>query len=168
MINLLLAPLGGWLYRLRGMNKDDVPALLRSRLARRMAYSACVGAATVPVLGVYACLVPFLAYLGVVIGHGSYFPGGGPKIDNESTRWLTKSPMSEAMKMWGMSLTGLMMTVPIGILIWVVSDPLLGLFVGLSGFLKGAVYFTPGIDTEKAEAVWGITSVLSIGLLSLL
>ena len=172
----ILALAGGVAYRWRGMNSADVPRLLCHRWARRalvvgfLALAALVAGA--PHFWPLAALA--LALPGLVIGHGSYFPGGGPKVDDELTAQVVRfffrgRPLTEPAKAFGMMLTGLAITVPLSFI------PGVSVWYALAGILKPVSYLTPyaiemhlrrrGYEhTAISELVWGaaMTGVLAM------
>jgi hypothetical protein len=179
LLPIIFSIMGAFTYRWRGMNGNSFPAIVEPRIVRRGLYATAVGLAMIPLLELWAVLVPPLAYFGIVVGHGSYFPrrywpcSMQENIDNEVFKWITakiKSPMDEKTRFIGMALTGVSMTAPIGILTSVVFDPLVGLMVAILGCLKAVVYFVPSTewDTEKAEWAWGAVSVGGLSCLAIL
>lgn len=162
---LILGGLGAYMNRLRGMNENDVPVIFKSQVFRRILLGLIIGTsawATTLFSLALAWIVPVVAivsYFGIVIGHGSYFsrPNGPPNVDNELFAPLTRliaNPLNEQARFVGMALTGLTITIPVGLL-----GTYLGIFAittfCLFGFLKAVVYFIGDGNTERAEYLWG-------------
>lgn len=143
---------------------------------RRLSVAACIGvAAAAAGVGLWAVPITLAVWPGVVVGHGSYFPGGGPKVDNERfapiTRALFGSPLGEAGKAFGMLLTGLSVSVPAAAVLALAGVPG-ALWYALAGVAKPVAYLAPypfrralaGGDffdghTGVAELLWGFAAV---------
>jgi hypothetical protein len=166
---------GAITYRWRTMPADHFPPFLQPRWTRRTLFAAvlALAAATAPLPWPYFLAIPLAALPGTLIGHRSYFPGGGVRLDNEPFSFMTcwiylESPPSligEAGKALGMTLTGLTLTVPIALVLFLADASWWYAGVGL---LKAVAYQIPyrmGMrnKTEVAEFLWG---GLAAGLLA--
>lgn len=177
ILMVALTVFGSFLYRWRGMNSNDVPAILRSRQMRRISVGLVIGVSVWVMLTNVASLemlwiiplVTVLTFIGIIIGHGSYFPrnDGSVNEDNEVFAFLTKliaNPLNERARFIGMALTGIAVTLPAAIGVYIalmlmydvvstVAIIALVLFA-LSGLLKAVAYWkTP--DTERGEFATG-------------
>lgn len=146
------------------------------KFVRRAVLAICIGAgAYVCGAGGWSILAAPLSWFGIIAGHGSYFPGGGPKQDNESMAFITRRvfgpTLNEAGKAFGMALTGLALTIPVSILILATTGD--GLIYATAGLAKPAAYlsayglrhcipvtneFIDG-DTSIAELLWGFAII---------
>jgi len=174
LLPIIFSIAGAFTYRWRGMSQESFGWLLGPRVVRRGLFATTLGLATAPLLELWAAFVPALAWYGIIVGHGSYFPrhDGSLNEDNEAFKWITKlisNPLDQKARVIGMALTGVSMTAPIGLLIMGVESVLLGTLILMVGFLKAVVYFVPltGWDTEKAEWAWGAVSVGAIACLTI-
>ena len=166
LIAVVLAPV---VWRWRGMNEDTVPSIVRPRFIRRALCAFLVGLAAFAATGdPLAWLAAPLSFYGIVVGHGSYFPGGGAARDNEVFAFITRrlsDPMNEPTKAVGMALTGLAVTVPVALI------PAVSLWVAPVGILKAIAYLFPwaiGVKnaTDVAEYITGgflVAGVLLLG-----
>lgn len=145
------------------------------RIVKRGVYALALVAAAVPLMGYWAPLVAVAAWYGIVAGHGSYFPRDPQgndylNVDNEGTKWITRmirSPMNNRTRLIGMSVTGLVMTIPVAAVCFAPGSSI-ALTYGFVGVLKGFVYFYLSKNTEQAEWLWGAFSVGSLAAIGVL
>lgn len=144
----LFALLGAFTYRWRGSGWPDLIPFTTKKFPhtlRRASFALVFAFASVPLLEWWAFAIPFLCWFGLVVGHGSYFPSAQYNIDNERFAFLTRlvaHPMNNQARMFGMGLTGVAMTFPVGALVGVISrDITLAGIVALSGLVKPVIYW---------------------------
>jgi hypothetical protein len=163
----LMTTLGGVMYRLRGSD------LRTPRWLKRGVYALALALAALPAMGVWATILIPLAWLGIVMRHGVYFPNETEvNQDTGVMRWLTtKIARTEEITVWrkmiGMALTGLVITLPVGVAaVFFSTNPIIALYLPV-GVLKAVAYFSTS-NTERAEVAWGGVSVGSLALLAVL
>lgn len=141
---LLYFLLGGLTYRWRG---SGWPAKIwKSRefphTVRRASFALALACASIPALGMWTPAV-LLCWPGLVTGHGSYYLNNDASQNNEATGpfvdWLAKLIRADFRHV-GMAVTGLAMTVPVGIASAFVLDAPQAVILGLSGGVKPIVY----------------------------
>jgi len=169
---ILLALVGALVYRWRGMNENDVPKFLKSRLVRRLlvCFIISVGLFFAGVTWYLSLIGGLLAFLGVIVGHGSYFSRPGTNIDNEVFKVITKliaDPLNSQARFIGMSLTGLTLTIPVAIFAGFFGIPVfVAILYGLCGILKGVIYYFIK-HTETSEIIWGAVLATALPILTL-
>ncbi len=125
----LMGLVGSFLYRMRGAGEEEAPVWAKLRFVRRASVSVAIGLAAF-LAGVpweWAMLIAPVSYLGVVLGHGSYFPQfpnhkTHSNVDNEWSAFITRmisDPLDYKARRIGMALSGLALTLPVGAIIGV-------------------------------------------------
>ncbi len=157
--------LGAVFYRMRGMDENSVPSILRSRLLRRaLSVLVLIPGAYLAGAGVWALLAAPIAFYGIIVGHGSYMDlGTVDRPDNEVFAPLLDKIFGPEYvghpNFWrdftGLALTGLLVTVPVSLL------PGIGWEYALIGFMKPIAYFLTK-DTERGEMGWGASYASSL------
>jgi len=164
MIHVIMAIAGGCLYRWRGMSSPYKKYFPRpfNQIAFALPYAfACMGTSWWAVLPVLV-----LTTLGVLTGHGGWMDLGKwqSERDDETLEFIIKWLKPRMPLYWydalGMSITGLAITLPAGL---VLMNP----YIALSGALKGAGYVVAdklGLGTEGGEfftgaLLWGSLSI---------
>lgn len=182
LVSIALTVLGAFAYRWRGMNRHDVPALLEGRQTRRLfcLVPIMIAAILIGLPPVWAIAILPLGWYGISQGHGCYMDlDTSPAVDNEFWRYLLDiifgkiedSGSSLARDIVGLSLTGLMVTVPIALLGYtyfyftgILILPII--LYGLVGFGKMFAYLIwrrdGTINTEYGE--WGTGAVFAAGI----
>jgi hypothetical protein len=180
---IILGILGSVMNRWRGMDSSSLPFLFKSQQFRRVlcglyiAIGAVIAGASLSLDNMWMDLIltilaiTVLALPGIVIGHGSYFPGNTLQEDNEIFKYITRlieNPMGNLTKSFGMFLTGLLITMPIALLIdgvvwwWMfiaIAKPI-GYYIGWKLTNKVPEWFP--IETEFGEWWWGFFVTSSI------
>lgn len=170
---LILGIAGSFMYRWRGMNENDVPAMFKSRFVRRILCTVLIALGFFAATGSFwAFLAIPLSYYGIIVGHGSYFNRSDWPADqqlnedNENFYFITRliaDPMNEKARWVGMALTGLATTLLV-MLIPVITHfyaaegmVVIASWYVLVGFLKPMIYSVQKFkDIDgMVERVWG-------------
>lgn len=141
----VLALFGGLTYRWRGSGwPANIPWTSREfpHTVRRASFALALVCASIPALGMWTPAV-LLCWPGLVTGHGSYYLNNTTGKSDEPTgpfvMWLANLIRVDFRHV-GMAVTGLAMTVPVGIASAFVLDAPQAVILALSGGVKAIVY----------------------------